>query len=118
MPKISAEQRKAYKRAQQRTKALRWTGVVGVLAVVIYAGSQMSCFPYTEREIAVVDFSDLNRGEKNTALRAANTERCTCNCGLTLAACVSTDATCPIREGNITKIRKMVADARASRQGS
>jgi hypothetical protein len=118
MPKITAEQRKAFKRSQQRTKALRWTGVVGVLALAIYGGSQMSCVPYTERDIAVVDFSELSRSEKNAALVAANGARCTCGCGMTLARCVSTDSTCPIRDGNIKKIRQMVAEARAPRQGS
>jgi hypothetical protein len=118
MPKITAEQKKAYKRAQQRAKALKWTGVLGVLALVIYGGSQMSCVPYTDRDIAVVDFSELSRSEKNAALVAANGARCTCGCGMTLARCVSTDSTCPIRDGNIAKIRKMVEDAREPRQGS
>jgi hypothetical protein len=32
---------------------------------------------------------------------------------MTLAQCVSTDSTCPVREGNIDRIRTMVRDAEA-----
>lgn len=118
MAKKNAEQKKAFKRAQRRTKALKWTGVVGVLALVIYGASQMSCVPYTDRDIAVVDFSGLSRGEKNAALVAANGARCTCNCGMTLARCVSTDSTCPIRDSNIAKIRQLVEEAKEPRGSS
>jgi hypothetical protein len=30
---------------------------------------------------------------------------------MTLAQCVATDSTCPVREGNIDRIRTMVRDA-------
>jgi hypothetical protein len=37
--------------------------------------------------------------------------RCPCGCGLGLAQCVATDSTCPIREENIERIKKMVRSA-------
>ena len=43
--------------------------------------------------------------------KAANLARCTCGCGMTLAQCVATDSTCPVREGNIERIKTMVKDA-------
>ena len=52
--------------------------------------------------------------EKRTALEAANSARCTCGCGMTLAQCVSTDSTCPVREGNIGRIRTMVQQAKGT----
>ena len=67
---------------------------------------------YTESDIAVVDFSALNPPQKKAALVAANAARCTCRCGLTLAECVVTDSTCPLRSSNIVRIQKMVEVAR------
>ena len=103
---------------ERRTKALRqskrllkWGGVIAVLALVIYGVSQMSGVAYNDVSLAVVDFSVLNQTQKVSALRAANAARCTCGCGMTLAQCVATDSTCPIRTDNIERIKGMVAEA-------
>jgi len=87
-------------------------GALAVGALVVYGLSQMSYVAYGEADIAVVDFSSLSRSEKRTALEAANRARCTCGCGMTLAQCVATDSTCPLRDGNIVKINTMVEQAR------
>jgi hypothetical protein len=71
----------------------------------------MSNIAYGEKEIGVVDFSVLDAKQKRSVLEEANAARCTCGCGMTLAQCVATDSTCPVREGNIGKIRGMVAQA-------
>jgi len=85
--------------------------VAGVLALIVYGVSQMSNIAYDDEDIAVVDFSNLDSTEKRTALEAANSARCTCGCGMTLAQCVATDSTCPVRTGNIDRIKAMVARA-------
>jgi len=90
-----------------------WAIGLGAAALVVYGASQLSNIAYDDRDIAVVDFSDMTAKQKRAALEAANSARCTCSCGLTLAQCVATDSTCPLREGNIDKIKAMVADARA-----
>jgi hypothetical protein len=77
----------------------------------VYAFSQNSGVAYDENAIGVVDFSSLTPEEKREALQAANRARCSCSCGLGLAQCVATDATCPIREPNIERIRAMVREA-------
>ena len=69
---------------------------------------------FDENDIAVVNFSGLSDDQKQKALEAANAARCTCGCGLGLAQCVSTDPNCPIRDGNIDRIRGMVREAQAS----
>ena len=66
----------------------------------------MSTIAYGEAEIKVVDFSGLDAAQKRSALEAANAARCTCGCGMTLAQCVATDSTCPIREDNVAQIRQ------------
>ena len=81
------------------------------MALVVYGVSQMSSIAYSDKDLGVVDFSDLTSKEKRTALEAANSAHCTCGCGLTLAGCVATDSTCPLREGNIDRIKGMVAQA-------
>ena len=86
--------------------------MAGAVALVVYGVSQMSSIAYSDQDILVVNFSDLSSKEKRTALEAANTARCTCGCGMTLAQCVSTDSTCPMRDGNIDRIKGMVAQAR------
>jgi hypothetical protein len=90
---------------------LTWIVVAGVLGLIVYGVSQMSNIAYNDEAIAVVDFSNLDSDEKRTALEAANSARCTCGCGMTLAQCVATDSTCPVRAGNIDRIKGMVARA-------
>ena len=81
------------------------------MGLVGYGVSQMSNVAYGETEIKVVDFSGLDAKQKRNALEAANAARCTCGCGMTLAQCVATDSTCPVREDNISHIRRIVDDA-------
>ena len=91
--------------------------VVGVLAVVggiFYGLANTSGIAYGERQLTAIDFTSLNNDQKRAALVEANADRCTCGCGMTLAQCVATDMTCPVRESNITKIRGMVQRALSS----
>jgi hypothetical protein len=106
--------RKRKRTAARRTTLLTWAAIVGALGLVAYGLSQMSGIAYTDKHIAVVDFSDMTPAQKNAALREANTDRCTCGCGMTLAQCVATDSTCPVRVTNIDKIKAMVTKARAA----
>ena len=104
---LKDERRRRFVR-QSRT-LLVWAGAVTAVALVIYWLS--STVAYDEKKIAAVNFSGLNASQKRTALRAANAARCTCSCGMTLAQCVATDSTCPIRTDNIARIKGMVAEA-------
>ena len=90
---------------------MTWIVAVGAVSLVVYGISQMSSIAYSDKDLGVVDFSNLDSKEKRTALEAANTARCTCGCGMTLAQCVATDSTCPLRVGNIDRIKGMVAQA-------
>jgi hypothetical protein len=82
-----------------------------VVAGVGYGVSQYGGIAYGEDAIRVVNFSDLKAADKRRALREANQARCTCGCGMTLAQCVATDSTCPVRENNIERIKTMVRAA-------
>jgi SEC-C motif len=90
-------------------KLLVWVGAIGAIALVVYGLS--SGVAYDDKKIAAVNFSGLNPSQKRVALKAANAAQCKCGCGMTLAQCVSTDSTCPIRTENIARIKGMVADA-------
>ncbi len=92
-------------------RLLKWTFGVAAVAGVFYVISQSSGVAYTDREIIAVNFSQLAPAEKRAALEAANGARCNCGCGMTLAQCVATDMSCPVREDNIQRIRTMVRDA-------
>lgn len=105
------ERRRRRKGSPLYLKAIKWIAGAALVGGVGYFVSQAAGVPFDERAIAVVNFSDLSAAGKKTALRAANAARCSCGCGLGLAECVSTDKTCPIREGNIERIRQMVRDA-------
>ena len=63
---------------------------------------------YTDTNLAEVDFSKLNDDQMKTVLDAVNGEYCSCGCSLTLAQCVVTDSSCPIRNTNIAKIQSEV----------
>ncbi len=101
------------RRAVRRSKKiLKWIGAAAILMLLVYALTRTPRVPYTDADIAVVDFSGLNLSQKRVALRAANQARCPCGCGMTLAQCVSTDSTCPLRSENIQRIRAMVENNR------
>jgi hypothetical protein len=104
-----ASKRRAGRRS---TRLLTWTVVIGVLALIVYGISQMSSVAYGERALAMIDFSDLSPAQKQAALEEANEARCACGCGMTMAQCVATDSTCPVRTDHIERIRGMVARAR------
>jgi hypothetical protein len=99
------------RKAATRSKLLKWIVAAGVVGAIGYGISQMSNIAYGEAEIKVVDFSGLDAKQKRSALETANGARCNCGCGMTLAQCVATDSTCPIREGNVDKIKGIVDQA-------
>jgi len=112
MVKKAARSTQDRRRAVRRSRPFKWLVAAGAVAVVVYGVSQMSSIAYTERDIAVVDFSVLGPKEKTNALEAANRARCTCTCGMTLAQCVATDSTCPVRIDNIDRIKRLVEEAK------
>ncbi len=99
------------KRSAWRASLLKWIIVAGALGLAGYGVSQMSNVAYGEAEIKVVDFSGLDAKQKRGVLEAANAARCNCGCGMTMAQCIATDSTCPIRETNVDKLKAMVNDA-------
>ena len=111
MGRESRKPERRRKRSGASGTALKWFGGLAIVGAIAYAVSQSSGVAYSERDIGVVNFSELTAEEKHEALTAANTKRCTCGCGMTLAQCVSTDMTCPLREDNIQSIRAMVRAA-------
>ena len=66
---------------------------------------------FTDANIPEVDFSALDEDQKKAVLDDINAEYCSCGCSLTLAQCVVTDSTCPIRNTNIAKIQSEVNKA-------
>jgi hypothetical protein len=98
-------------RRARRPKFVKWIVVAAIVGAAGYGLSQMSNIAYGEAEIKVIDFSVLDAKQKRGALEAANAARCNCGCGMTLAQCVATDSTCPIRQTNVDKIKGMVSDA-------
>jgi hypothetical protein len=103
------------RKAAGRSKLVTWIGAAVVIGAIGYGVSQMSNIAYGDAEIKVVDFSPLDGRQKRQALEAANRARCTCGCGMTLAQCVATDSTCPIRESNVERIKTIVNDAARSK---
>jgi hypothetical protein len=109
----------ARNRLLRRLKSFAITlGVLAAIGGIIYGLSRSPNIAYTERHLTEIDFASLNAEQKRAALVEANTNRCTCGCGMGLAQCVATDTTCPLRSGNITKIRGMVQKALNSGGGS
>jgi hypothetical protein len=106
---LKDERRRRFVRKSR--KLLTWVGGIAAVALVIYGLSQFSGVAYDDTRIGAVNFSGLNATQKRKALVAANAGHCTCGCGMTLAECVATDSTCPIRTDNIARIKAMVAEA-------
>lgn len=104
----------ARKKARMQKRLITWTIVLAAVGLIGYGITNMSNVAYDEDDIAGVRFDVLNAKQKRAALVAANSARCNCGCGMTLAQCVATDSTCPIREDNIEKIKTMVRDAGAA----
>ena len=109
----------ARNRLLRRAKTFAITaGVLAALGGLIYGLASSPSIAYNERDLTDIDFTSLNPDQKRAALIDANADRCTCGCGMALAQCVATDMTCPIRTGNIAKIRGMVQKALNSGGGS
>ncbi len=104
-------ERRRRKTGNVQIKAIKWGVLVVVIGLIGYGVSRMDGIAYGERDLSVVNFSDLTPAAKKTALKNANEARCTCGCGMTLAQCVATDSTCPVREDNIAQIRRIVEQA-------
>jgi hypothetical protein len=107
------KQVKAKKAARTARKFAKWAVGLTVVAAIGYGITEMSGFPFDADDLAIVDFTVLNASEQRTALRAANGARCTCGCGMTLAQCVATDMSCPVRDRNIDRLKTIVQEARA-----
>jgi hypothetical protein len=103
--------RQAPRKAARRARLITWIMVAAVAGLVGYGLSQLSNVAYTDQDIRVVDFSSLDATQRRSALEAANQARCVCGCGMTLAQCVATDSTCPVRESNVDRIKVMVRQA-------
>ena len=99
------------RKAAGRPTLVRWLVIAAVVGGIGYGISQMSNIAYGDEQIKVVDFSGLDAKQKRGALEAANAARCNCGCGMTLAQCVATDSTCPVRNENIERIKTMVREA-------
>jgi len=106
------------KTARRLKRAAIWVGVLALAGGLLYGLANTSGIAYGERQLTAIDFTSLNSDQKRAALLEANADRCTCGCGMTLAQCVATDMTCPVRASNITKIRGMVQKALNSGGGS
>ena len=92
---------------------LGWALAAVVVGLAGFGLTQMSSVAFDEDDIKVVNFQGMSSRQRQNALEAANEARCSCGCGLGLAQCVSTDPNCPIREGNIDRIKGMVRTAMA-----
>jgi hypothetical protein len=117
-PKPKARHGTRSRVARRLRRAAIWIGVLAVVGGVFYGLATTSGIAYGERQLAVIDFTSLNDAQKRAALVDANSDRCACGCGMTLAQCVATDMTCPVRESNITRIRGMVQRALNAGGGS
>jgi hypothetical protein len=111
MKRASGKKAGRRKPARSISRILTWLVVATGVVLLVWGISRASGVAYTDRDIAVVSFSGLTSSERRSALQAANREHCSCGCGMTLARCVSTDMTCPLREQNIQSIRTMVREA-------
>ncbi|MQA31557.1 MAG: hypothetical protein GEU82_17265 [Luteitalea sp.] len=110
---------KPRKTAWQRSrKPIIWLGVLGLAAALVYGISTSSGVAYSDDVLHGVDFSILDAGEKRSALQSANRARCPCGCNMSLAQCVATDMTCPLRTENLGRIRSMVTEVVAARNSS
>ena len=117
MKKHARDAERRRRRPSALARTLKWTIAIAVVTLAGYGISQYSGVPWDEEDIRVVDFSSLSPSAKRTALRRANSARCTCGCGMNMAQCVATDMTCPIRDKNIETIRTMVREAGSAEGG-
>jgi hypothetical protein len=63
-------------------------------------------------EVPGLDVSDLDPARQLVFLRHANSERCTCGCGYTLAACRVYDSTCEKSEPRVVALLDSVRSGR------
>lgn len=93
-------------------------GALALLAVLIrqaYLSIQASPAALKTKHHEVFPGSEeaasLSAEKKGRVVSAANRERCPCKCGYTLAACLKTDSTCPIRTKNLARVKELILAA-------
>ena len=65
-------------------------------------------------DVKGLDLAALSPERGEVFLRFANSERCTCGCGYTLAACRAYDLTCPVSLPRVTSLFDSVRTGRIS----
>ena len=103
--------KRIHRKKSASRKAIKWVVVVGLVALVAYVATEFGGIAYGEDALGAVSFSELTGSNKRRVLKEANQARCHCGCGMTLAQCVATDSTCPIRNTNVDRIKTMVREA-------
>ncbi len=59
--------------------------------------------------------SDMRGEERDWIINKANDENCSCDCGFTLASCLKSDLTCPIRSQNLDRVKNMIMEFHENR---
>ena len=109
--RVAKTSKRIRRRKSASLKAIKWAIVVGLIALVAYVATEFGGIAYGEDALGAVNFSELTGSNKRRVLRDANQARCNCGCGMTLAQCVATDSTCPVRNTNVDRIKTMVREA-------
>lgn len=61
-----------------------------------------------------VDMGALSAEQKARAMQVANTDKCDCGCGETVAQCINFDPSCPLRPGLVQRMKGLVTQLQSA----
>ena len=106
--KILLKRRKKFQLSIGLVILLAVFGVEKKFQVFSLFGDKLSGIGSTNyASISGLDVSALNDKQRNWLMKKTNRVRCICGCGMTLAQCINTDMTCPLRNSNSQRARKL-----------
>lgn len=77
----------------------------------LFGGGAGGFGPTSYAAIDGVEMPGLSQAQRAQVMQRANTERCNCGCGMTLAQCINVDTACPFRGQHLQRVGQLVAQA-------
>jgi hypothetical protein len=68
--------------------------------------------PVLESALTMINFTGVSETKKGEVLSAFNTEACSCNCKMTVAACIVKDPNCPFWKDHVTKFQAALGNGK------
>lgn len=68
--------------------------------------------PVLESALTMINFTGVSETKKGEVMSAFNAQSCSCNCKMTVAACIVKDPNCPFWKDHVTQLQKALGNGK------